>query len=167
MASATALLIAFRAYPRQKEEDRKLQIGLEQRRAYETLVKQFTETKLAFVDMKFEDLASLRGHLSETIKARRKLQVQINAATVLMHAEILPFVRECYQSTSDILKKIAEELVSIAQEAGPGGKIEKKDLSDRCKLVVDDAVVEFDKAIEKLVNEIRVRAYSLDMLKLE
>ncbi len=167
LASATALIIAFKAYPWQKGEDRKLQIGLEQRKAYEGLVKQFTEVKQALVDIKFQDITIANDQLSKAVKVRRELLVQINAATILMHAEIVPFVFECYQSTSKVLIEISEELNSILEEADVGGIIDKRDLSDRCKVIIRRAVVKIDEALEKLVNEIRVRAYSLDVLKVE
>ncbi len=164
LASATALVIAFKAYPQQKNEDRKLQIALEQRKAYEELVMLFTESRLTFSDIDYKGYQSLLDSISKVRSAQRALLIKAKAVMILVHIEIAPFLRDCHESIADVLKKLSEELTRITEEQDIDAEFNGDFIRQRCQPVVKKAIENLDLAINALVNEIRLRTYDLPSL---
>ena len=85
IASVTALLIAFVAYPWQRALDRKNEVLRERRAAYADFIEQYTRARIAVVEAKhdFEDDRVIAAH-QDLLVSQKKLSVIASDAILEM-----------------------------------------------------------------------------------
>ncbi|WP_417700519.1 hypothetical protein [Pseudophaeobacter sp.] len=158
LASATAFIIAFYAYPWQKERDRKLQIALEQRVAYKEVFDLIYDLQKAVSRIRAGNPNDMRSGIDECFKAKEKLERGALKASMLIDLTILHMLSDFIEEAHEMLKTLAMDLTELFGEADsvPAAEVSKV-LEERQKKAAEG----MDAIVNRLLNAIRKGAFNL------
>ncbi|WP_083098550.1 hypothetical protein [Pseudophaeobacter leonis] len=158
LASTTAFIIAFYAYPWQKERDRKLQIALEQRTAYKDVFDLIYDLQKAVSHIRSGNLKDMRADIDGCFRAKEKLERGALKASMLIDLTILNMLSDFIEEAQKMLKTLATDLAELLGEADSVAAAEvSKVLEERKSSVAK----EMDDIVNRLLNAIRKYAFNL------
>lgn len=157
LASATALIIAFCAYPWQKKRDRELQIELEQRVVYSELVSSVYVLAKRIREVRPSNPEEVSADIQVCAIEMRELEGVLMRASILADADVANRVVECLEQAYGLLRRIKADLQGIldASENGIGAR----DFKVAVEKAKYGALEEFYEILSRLVNVIREKAY--------
>ena len=108
VASGTALWIAYKAYPEQKEKDRELQVDSDKRKIYGTLLSSLVALHEAarfpfFPALMKQTDAEKRERAKEIDELMREVEVQSLLVNIYCSKELLPVVDEYRSAISELM----------------------------------------------------------------
>ncbi|CUH88167.1 hypothetical protein PH5382_02099 [Phaeobacter sp. CECT 5382] len=163
LASSVALIIAFYAYPWQKERDRKLQIQLEQRGVYRDLIFPLHDVRFALENLgSFSDFADLQKRISSVFERLNAGERQFLASTVLIDPKIANEFQRYFSEARSVMSDIGDELQQLrATQDSLVPEPPVKDVKGVFKDVLDCGIRKLDAATEGVINRIRESAFGL------
>lgn len=153
VAGTTALIIAFVAYPWQKERDRKNELRKEQGEAYRRFFKAYMIAKNLLFSKTILNSTPSNDALSDALKAKSDLDQEFLGLSIVGCIEIINAASTLNDLIHDILRELTNELSTLPDDPVDGLPVESAVII--FEQVIKSKVVVFDRHETELVNLIR------------